>query len=246
MKKITSLILALVMALSLTTAAFAADPSNYGGAAKGDVKITTITGEDGNPTMKDNTWNIDVWAGHADSTLSSDDAAAVKANFYVVVNWTVDSNITYQVDKNTYAWAFYKDTTGTETADTTKDTVLSAGFKADAAKWAGKATVTVNITNWSNRAIKANYAWDYAEAAGNITEKATGFKVTGTDEQRIESAAKDIIDNLKNNTGASLLTTTGKTNTPAVIEIDASTATAGKINGNCAIGHVTVTITETV
>ena len=237
MKKITSLILALVMALSLTTAAFAADPSNYGGAAKGEVKITTITGEDGNPTMKDNTWNIDVWAGHADSTLSSDEAAAVKANFYVVVNWTVDSTITYQVDKSTYAWAFTKDTS---------DTVTSAGFEADAAKWAGKATVTVNITNWSNRAIKANYAWDYAEAAGNITEKAEGFTVTGTDEQRIESAAKDIIDNLKTNTGAPLLTTTGTTNTPAVIEIDASKATAGKITGNCAIGHVTVTITETV
>ena len=233
MKKITSLILALVMALSLTTAAFAA---NYDGATTGNVKITTTTGESGNPTMEGNTWDIDVWAGRTDGTLSADDAAAVKANFYVVVNWTVESTITYQIDKSTYAWAFTKDTS---------DTVTSAGFQAGDAKWDGNAKVTVNITNWSNRPIDAKYTWNYAAAAGNITTAASGFDVVVPETQTIASAAESIINNLKTDANAALTTDAGVNNTPAEITIDATATTAaGEITGNCAIGHVTVEISE--
>lgn len=249
MKKITSLILALVMALSLTTAAFAADPVQKD--VTGTVKITTNTAGTSDPSTGTgyfgSAWNIDVKAGRNDADFDATAANAVDPNYYVVVSWTVNSSLTYQVNANSYTWAFYKDTTGAAVADTAKDTVLSAGFKPGDAKWAGDATVNVKITNWSNAKLTATYDWEYAAVdTTNVTAELKNFTITGTDStDTIESAAKSVIDGLTAG-GSTLLTTAGTTNGDAGhdVKIAVASNTEGAIAQTCAIGHVTVTINK--
>lgn len=253
MKKITSLILALVMALSLTTAAFAADPVQKD--VTGTVKITTDTAGTSDPSTGTgylgSAWNIDVKAGRNDADFDATAANAVDPNYYVVVSWTVNSSLTYQVDANSYTWAFYKDATGTTAADTAKDTVLSAGFKPGDAKWAGDATVNVKITNWSNAKLTATYGWEYATVdTTNVTAELKNFTITGISNgtenvDTIESAAKSVIDGLTAG-GSALLTTAGTTNGDAGhdVKIAVASNTEGAIAQTCAIGHVTVTINK--
>lgn len=237
MKKITSLILALVMALSLTTAAFAADP--IASAEKtGTVTITTnsTTDPDAGTVAFGDTYTIKVPGSYA--AIKPDGSEA--ANYYVVVSWKVNSNITYQVGGKGYTWTLK----GTEdfTGDAVTENVKSAGYVSNGNQWAGSATVELTVQNWSNKALTATSAFAGATDAETyvettITADAAGagntWKVNSADVTEIASAASLIAE--------------GNTYTNAAVTATQTitlTNVAGAINAPGDIGSVTLTINK--
>ena len=241
MKKITSLILALVMALSLTTAAFAADP--IASAEKtGTVTITTNSTTDpdaGTVTFGDN-YTINV-PGSYDATIKPDGSEA--ANYYVVVSWKVNSTITYQVGGEGYTWTLK----GTDdfSGNAVTENVKSAGYVSNGNKWVGSATVELTVQNWSNKALTATSAFAGATDTETyvdttITAAATNagnkWTVNSAEVTEIASAASLIAEG---NTFTAVPVTATQT-------IAIAAPTAGAINASGNIGFVTLTISKTV
>lgn len=239
MKKITSLILALVMALSLTTAAFADDHTTTG--KTGSVTITTDTGEPTANKIGDK-WNIAVPASGAAAEAPKKDA--IDAKYYVVVTWTVTSDLTYQLDETNYSWAFY----GSDNAEINDVAaegvdVAKAGYKAGDRTWSGEAKVNVKIENWSNAKLTATYGYEAAAADGaKVVTAVTGLTETIPTASTIESAST--LTNAENNWVTSTATNNGAAGVNVVLK--ATTATKGNISGDdVTIGYVTVTIAGT-
>lgn len=174
MKKITSLILALVMALSLTVTALAADTSPV--IIKGDAaSFGTAT----------KTWNVEVPADF-DGTNAPKQESDVTATYYVKIEWSVGTNtLKYVDDKAHYSWKVL----GADDADatTTETDPTHAGY-AVSQQWEGTAKINVTVTNWSNRAMKADmtFAPVTTVAASGVTKaidvsKTDCLKWTGYD-----------------------------------------------------------------
>lgn len=143
MKKITSLILALVMAMSLTVTALAA--------------TTTPVVIDDLSNAPDVT-NIEVPADYK-NTVTDDNAGEIPTVYYVYMTWEVDSQLQYTVGTDSYKWKVYSDETGTIEAVADKSTKpASAGYVVDG-KWKGTATVNVTVENWSNKDVKVSYTF---------------------------------------------------------------------------------------
>lgn len=157
MKKITSLILALVMALSLTVTALAAEPVII----KGDAAAFGAATK---------TWNVEVPAGF-NGTNAPTKESDVKATYYVKIEWSFDGDNTlkYVDDKANYSWkvlgAGDADATATETDPS------HAGY-AVGQQWEGTAKINVTVTNWSNRAMKADMT--FAPVTTVVTGEETG------------------------------------------------------------------------
>ena len=239
MKKITSLILALVMALSLTTAAFAADPITSA-EKTGTVTITTdsVTDPDAGTVKLGDKYTINV-PGSYDDTIKPDGSEA--ANYYVVVSWKVNSTITYQVGGKGYTWTLK----GTEdfSGDAVTENVKSAGYVSNGNGWVGSATVELTVKNWSNKALTATSEFKgaadtetYVDTA--ITAAATNagnkWTVNSTEVTEIASAAS--------------LIGTGSTFTAVPVTatqtIEIAAPSAGAINASGNIGFVTLTINK--
>lgn len=157
MKKITSLILALVMALSLTVTALAAEP-------------VIIKGDEAAFGAATKTWNVEVPADF-DGTKAPAQESDVKATYYVKIEWSFDGDNTlkYVDDKANYSWkvlgAGDADATATETDPS------HAGY-AVSQQWQGTAKIKVTVTNWSNRAMKAGMT--FAPVTTVVTGEETG------------------------------------------------------------------------
>ena len=225
MKKITSLILALVMALSLTVTALAAD------SVGGKVTITDFSAA--------TTKSIEIPADYENTATP----ATIPTKYYVYMEWTVNSDLKYTVDANSYEWKVYSDETG-KTEMTTELTTAntqpkSAGYAINGT-WSGTADVSVKVENWSNKDVKVSYAFAGAAEAGNVT-KAFTFNQTAWG---LPSAAQTITT-VADHTSTALVTAVhdGGVN----FTIKAAEITAGAIKDNVtSIGTLTVTVDKVV
>lgn len=226
MKKITSLILALVMALSLTVTALAANP------VEGKVTITDFTAA--------TTKSIEIPADYQNTVTSASD---IPTKYYVYMEWNVVSSLKYTVDAASYEWKVYSDENGknemTPEQTTGNTQPKSAGYAINGT-WSGNATVSVKVENWSNKDVKVSYTFDGAAAAGDVT-KAFTFNQTAWN---LPSAAQTIATKA-DHTSTALVTAVndGCVN----FTIQAAEITAGAIKNNVtSIGTLTVTVDQAV
>lgn len=236
MKKITSLILALVMALSLTTAAFAADPI-ASEEKTGTVTITTDSRSDvsGGTLAFGDQYTINVPGSCA--TIKPDGSEA--ANYYVVVSWKVNSTITYQVGGEGYTWTLK----GTDdfSGNAVTESVKSAGYVSNGNKWVGSAKVELTVQNWSNKALTATSAFAGAtNTEGYVDTTITADATNAGNKWMVNSAEVTEI------ASAASLIAEGETFTAVPVTatqtIYIATPSAGAINNSGNIGFVTLTI----
>lgn len=167
MKKIISMVLALVMVMGLSVTAMA---------ESGTVVIKDFSQT--NP----NTTDIQIPAKFTETKPA--DNSAVTARNYVYMEWSVDSTLKYVIDSSSYTWNVYSDTAGKNaiSADDTNNTKpLSAGYSVKGHWDKGtRATINVTVENWSNRDVWVKYA---LEGAGVSTTTDEAGKVTGVTEK---------------------------------------------------------------
>lgn len=238
MKKIISMVLALVMVMGLSVTAMAEEG-------------TAIT-KDGKVVIKDfsqassNTTSIEIPAKYTTSVESNTD---VTAKNYVYMAWTVQSTLEYVVDSNSYTWNVYSDTKGENLipdTDPDKTKPLSAGYSVKG-KWKDNTSAIINVTveNWSNRDVWVKYTLDGANVTAADT--ATG-KVTGVTEafefQNVTLPTTQKLTTKADVNSTALITAVNKA-TPDAIVINASNIKSGAINSNVdSIGTLTVTISN--
>lgn len=229
MKKIISLVLALVMVMGLSVTAMA---------ESGKVVIKDFS------QTSPNTTDIQIPAKFTEA--KPEDNSAVTARNYVYMEWSVDSTLKYVIDSSSYTWNVYSDATGNAviSADDANNTKpLSARYSVKG-HWdeTTKATINVTVENWSNRDVWVKYTLDGAQA-DTETGKETGVteKFTFTDYTLPEP--KMLATNANVNSTA-LVTEANKSELKNFVITGANIA-SGAINKDVSsIGTLTVTISN--
>ena len=227
MKKIISVILALVMVMGLSVTAMAGEPTS------GKITITTDGTHSDSTGQPGEGWNIAVPGGFTkiDPTDKNTDEV-----YYVEVEWNVKSTIEYKIGTKGYAWNLYDDATAT-TPHIDGTPVKSAGYEPKGNVWDGSATVNLKVASWSSRALTASTTFRGAattDDSTNIKENITFGEGTGVDTFDIASATTKI-------SGGAAYTSEAVTVSRSVA-IDAPTG--GKIAGNTNVGYLTLTIAK--
>lgn len=187
MKKIISMVLALVMVMGLSVTAMA-DDGNSGTKKTGTVTITDFSANPAQPGTTGNATQIPVPATGNVTALNIDefDQRTDNKTNYVVMEWTVDSSLTYTVGATDYQWNVYNTATAeggatTETKLTNNNDTATTGENTTPPKanlgrydekgtWSGQATITVTVENWSNVDVYATTKW----APGKVTDGSNG------------------------------------------------------------------------
>lgn len=183
MRKIISMVLALVMVMGLSVTAMAEEPNKTG-------KVTII---DQSQTPYEETIKVPAKGSVAPFTKDNE-------TYYVIMDWSVESTLTYTVNSTDYKWNVYNVEKGTETLLTgetpVKDKTATMGRYDVNDQWSGYANITVNVTNWSNVDITAKATWkDSAKPTGGAAEngvtkdiKTMGITSTSKDITRADSS----------------------------------------------------------
>lgn len=186
MKKIISMVLALVMVMGLSVTAMADGGTPASKKPTGTVTITDFSATSPQPGTTGNATQIPVPATGSVKPLDINafDNTGNKTN-YVVMEWTVDSSLTYTVGATDYQWNVYN--IATEEGGATTETKLTNNGTATTGEnttppkanlgrydengtWSGKATITVTVENWSNVDVYATTKW----APGKVTDGSNG------------------------------------------------------------------------
>lgn len=166
MRKATSILLALALVVALGAAAYAVN--------SGSVQVTITTNTAGVIDTSDATQAVGT-DDHFDIPITgtlngSFNENEVEANFYVLLKWAVESDLTYTIEATDYAWTVWDDVEADK--GNTSDSAafigpVSAGYVGDG-DWSGKATIDVSLENWSNRALSVGLAYADKPKGGDI------------------------------------------------------------------------------
>lgn len=175
MKKIISMVLALVMVMGLSVTAMADGGTPASKEPTGTVTITDFSANPAQPGTTNDPAQIPVPATGNVAKLNIDefDKNPDNKTNYVVMEWTVDSSLTYTVGATDYQWNVYNTATAeggatTETKLTNNGTTTTGenspkanlGRYDEKGTWSGKATITVTVENWSNVDVYATTVWN--------------------------------------------------------------------------------------
>lgn len=185
MKKIISMVLALVMVMGLSVTAMADGGTPASKKPTGTVTITDFSATSPQPGTTGDPTQIPVPATGNVAKLNIDefDKNPDNKTNYVVMEWTVDSSLTYTVGEKDYQWNVYNTATGDDGVTTetklTNDGAATTGENSPKANlgrydekgtWSGTATITVTVENWSNVDVYATTKW----APGKVTDGSNG------------------------------------------------------------------------
>lgn len=198
MKKIMCMVLALVMVMGLSVTAMAEEPNKTG-----EVRIIDQSQNPYEETIK-----VPAKGSVADFNKNNE-------TYYVIMDWSVESTLTYTVNATDYKWNVYNVENDTETLLTGETTVkgktATMGRYDVNGKWSGYATITVNVTNWSNVDITATPVWvdgiKTQDGANGVTKN---IKIEG-----MPTATKQTITRADNGIDATNFATTQVTDNTA-------------------------------
>lgn len=229
MKKIISMVLALVMVMGLSVTAMATESP---------VVIKDLS--------KNSNTTIDIPADY-DETKKPTKNEQVTTKNYVYMEWTVQSTLKYVIDSSSYTWNVYSDTEGKQLVSDANPRPHSAGYSVKG-HWDKdtKATINVTVENWSNQDVWVKYTLDGAQVSTTTDDAG---KVTGVTEaiefQNVTLPTTQKLATKADVNSTALITAVNKA-TPDAIVINASNIKSGAINSNVtSIGTLTVTISNT-
>lgn len=229
MKKIISMVLALVMVMGLSVTAMAAESP---------VVIKDLS--------KNSNTTIDIPA-YYDETKKPTKNEQVTTKNYVYMEWSVESTLKYVIDKSSYTWNVYSDPEGTNLVSDDNPRPRSARYSVKG-HWDDSTSATINVTveNWSNQDVWVKYALEGANVS--TTTDGAGKVIGVTEPIAFKGVSLPETTQLvtKANVDSTELVTVASKSEIKDLVITGANIASGAINKDVSsIGTLTVTISNT-